>query len=66
MRELRDLLASLQAEYPDITPPSVDETGSGCGNEMGTNTEMETTNRQRARKGAVSLPSGLFRMLFIG
>lgn len=35
MRELRDLLASLQAEYPDITPPSVDETGSGCGNGSG-------------------------------
>ena len=35
MRELRDLLASLQAEYPDITPPSVDETGCGCGNGNG-------------------------------
>lgn len=35
MRELRDLLASLQAEYPDITPPPVDETGNGCGNGNG-------------------------------
>ena len=29
MRELRDLLASLQVENPDITPPPVDETGNG-------------------------------------
>lgn len=35
MRELRDLLASLQAENPDVTPPPVDETGSGCGNGNG-------------------------------
>lgn len=35
MRELRDLLDSLQAENPDITPPPVDETGIGCGNGSG-------------------------------
>lgn len=35
MRELRELLASLQAEHPDITPPPADETGSGCGNGNG-------------------------------
>ena len=35
MRELRELLASLQAEHPDIPPPPVDETGSGCGNGSG-------------------------------
>lgn len=35
MRELRDLLASLQVENPDVTPPSADETGSGCGNGNG-------------------------------
>ena len=35
MRELRDLLDSLQAEHPDVTPPPADETGSGCGNGKG-------------------------------
>lgn len=37
MRELRDLLASLQQANPDITPPPVDETGNGdsCGNGSG-------------------------------
>ena len=35
MRELRDLLDSLQAEHPDVTPPPADETGSGCGKGKG-------------------------------
>lgn len=35
MRELRDLLDSLQAEHPDVTSPPADETGSGCGNGSG-------------------------------
>lgn len=35
MRELRDLLTSLQQANPDITPPVVDETGSGSGNGHG-------------------------------
>ena len=35
MRELRDLLASLQAEHPDVTPPPVDETGNGNGHKHG-------------------------------
>ena len=35
MRELRDLLDSLQEANPDVTPPTVDETGNGCGNGNG-------------------------------
>lgn len=41
MRELRDLLASLQQANPDVSPPPVDETGNGngtgdgCGNGSG-------------------------------
>lgn len=35
MRELRDLLAGLQQANPDVTPPTVDETGNGCGNGNG-------------------------------
>lgn len=35
MRELRDLLDSLQDSNPDVTPPTVDETGNGCENDNG-------------------------------
>lgn len=35
MRELRDLLASLQQANPDITPSPAPETGNGCGTGSG-------------------------------
>lgn len=35
MRELQELLASLQQANPDVTPPAVDETGNGSGNGLG-------------------------------